>query len=273
MALQGEPSLVLALKPFFFGGNLNSGKEILDFHPQSPVARFAEENSEGIKNFLFKDPHGGRGGFGGSTAEFILAWAYQRNFSGTLARERIWELRDFYRKYISRGSGADLVAQLQGGISFFGPNDGLMESHPWPFSEVDFLIIPTGFKVKTHEHLQDLDINNLSLNPLRESQQKIVNSILTSSADELIMGVRDWEKATRNLNLLCRESQESIDLLKSRHPEILAAKGCGALGADVLLLLVGKEKMPQVCASLAGRQEGLWSSRDIGHGLREVLDD
>lgn len=93
------------------------------FHSESSVARFIADFSrsdhECHGNVLdFSDPHSGRGGFGGSTAEFILAFAALRG-KGDL--QSVWRE---YRKLNPRASGADLAAQYVGGtIRFSNEND------------------------------------------------------------------------------------------------------------------------------------------------------
>ncbi len=53
-------------------------------------------------------------------------------------------------------SGADLIAQFNGQITYFDRLHYQIETLTWPFSDLSFLIVRTGYKIATHHHLQKL---------------------------------------------------------------------------------------------------------------------
>ena len=80
--LKGAPALVATIAPRFELVRQNAvdtsggGKPFADFSPEAPVRQFITASRRFILlEARFVDPHKGSGGFGGSTAEFALAYA------------------------------------------------------------------------------------------------------------------------------------------------------------------------------------------------------
>ena len=133
------------------------------FHPDSPAGRLLAlaRPVAAVTSFEFTDPLAGEGGFGASTAQFALVY-------GVLAERLGWDLspravRRVYRELMSGEklppSGADLVAQLTGGVVAF---DAARETvHVRSVSSTDWgrscwwfsAAGQAGRKVPTHEHL------------------------------------------------------------------------------------------------------------------------
>jgi hypothetical protein len=103
--LQGLPALVAAVGPRFSMGVTprtpaseedGRGFDGDEFHPQSPVARlidWAQDLRAPHCRLSFGDSHRGQGGFGGSTAQFALAYrAFAELGSWDTDLPKVWKL-------------------------------------------------------------------------------------------------------------------------------------------------------------------------------------
>lgn len=140
-----------------------------------------------------------------------------------------------------KGSGADLVAQWQGGFVEFSPSPFLLRKSFWPFKERNFFIVPTGYKVKTHEHLSSLRARGT-----REFPQKSLVSLNFYVKEGLrALEQNNWMRFVTAIHLF-QDSLEKMSLVAEgtslllkeirTWPEVQAVKGCGALGGDTLAL-------------------------------------
>ena len=82
VALDGGPSLLLSTEPRFeLRVRARSRDVALPFHAQSPAGRFFERHADDLAawEFEFRDPSGGRGGLGASSAQFALMYAFEHD--------------------------------------------------------------------------------------------------------------------------------------------------------------------------------------------------
>lgn len=213
----------------------------------------------------FKDPFDGKGGFGASTAEFAGAWVFRKllenpkdwtangsvvmNLEGhreTVApswkserfgSNRFRDILDDYRSTTSSGSGADLVSQVAGGISVWDARTDEMRRFSWPFQDLSFSLLMTGKKLATHQHLAGLpSLESSILDDMRFWVDEAVQSFAVEDADRLVASVRGFGKV---LDETGRVADHTKLLLRDLADcsGIRAAKGCGAMGSDVLVVL------------------------------------
>lgn len=237
LALQGGPSAILNTQPCFrLTITPNKTFKLLGIHPQSPAglllhdhqAQFAESE------IVFTDPHDGQGGLGASSAQF--AGIYKAIYGNDVA---IATLLETYRHYAFHGtgtppSGADVVSQLQQGICYFDGRDGSVQTRSWPFDKHGFALIRTGKKLATHEHLKTPP--KIDAVTLREIVLTGWQALNNSDIAALSSAINAYANALQAANCLAEHSQRLLNSL-SGLPGIIASKGCGALGADVLLVL------------------------------------
>ena len=184
------------------------------------------------------------GGFGKSTAEYLSA---EIKIGNTNKLKNFEKLRSEYIE-ISQQSGAevsglDLAIQYFGHVTHYDSQTQQYTSNDWAYPEYDFLLVSTGTKVKTHEHIQTLSKKDLlELIPVSEH---VIASYLKSNINEFIVGLKTWSKHLEQLGYLTQQSSELKSTLES-HPDILCVKPCGAMGADVLFVLCDKEKTKNV---------------------------
>ena len=253
LALHGGPTLSILSKPCF-EVTANKGSGALDsIHPESPAGKFILAHSDYFKNIdlTFTDPYK-VGGFGASTAQFLGAyalWMYREAHSiGMEAQFDFRHLLADYQKYAWNGegtppSGADLIAQMKGSLAFFEKRKGVVSVTNWPFENLEFYLIHTGNKVATHEHLKTL--KEFDSAALEKAAYQVQESFASVSESELISGVQAYAKALKDLDFTCEPTLKLLEGLRSL-PGIKAAKGCGALGADVLFVVTGKNQAAEL---------------------------
>ena len=213
---------------------------------------------------VFNNPYG-VGGFGASTAEFIFSY-----FSNPQASKK---LEDIFATYLGlyserkeqKPSGADLVTQLIGGISHIDLAGEVpkVQRLAWNFKDLDFLIYSTGLKVKTHEHLADLD--RKICDGLVKPCEEVITAFKTSDSTTFKSALAIWSKKLEQLGLTASEVLDLKSRLESHIPGILV-KPCGALGADVIVILVAKEQKQSVLSQIkALNLKGLTFQADSSH--------
>lgn len=242
-----------------FGGTSSLG--IREFHPESPAGRLltwvqgvGSPDLSGV-DFRYEDPHSGKGGLGGSTAQFALVYAALAEAGGwSLEWESAWNLyRDLTAMSLdgqgASPSGADFVAQWKGGVTHFGYNgkgvfsEDLSSTFDWSQVLVLSAADQEGRKVPTHEHLARLkDSAFLS----RVSQRLIaplsvgIAAIRENQSDRLALALREYSKVLNEVGLEIEATTQDRQALQSL-PGVLGVKGSGALQADALIVLLDQE--------------------------------
>ncbi len=283
-ALNGGPAITVATAPRFelrvrAGAGWTTG-----INKDSPAGKLIQQQSLFFNQFdlEFFDPHMGRGGWGASTAQFLAAYRllhWQGSVNSNqeksyfdhekLTYPMVTGLLENYKQvaWDGRGlppSGADLVGQLKGGFTFFEKRQNLITSLKWTFSDLEFYLIPTGAKVATHHHLQELSSFNTDL---LESYVRRVQVALTSeSKSGLIEGLQFISKELQGRHWVAEPTKEYLKVLNAI-PGVVAAKGCGALGADVVLAVVEKSKSILFEALLKDEKKPYFSRHHISKGL------
>lgn len=245
--LNGLPACVACLPHRFIlratpvsSSSFSNSVVVNGIDPLSKLTIWARESGYPEYKFQFEDPYFGEGGFGASTAEFAMS--YQAYVQGKVEESHWISAWSLYRKLVQDGqpSGADLIAQWQGGVSFI--QLGISCENVAPLFDLSrFLVFATGRKVKTHEHLRDFkrEILNdsffllrmkenleLGLKMLRENNLTSFGSVMRNVAEHLFeVGLETPET-----------HQDRLEL--SLLPGVLGVKGCGALQSDAILILI-----------------------------------
>jgi mevalonate kinase len=272
--LRGGPALVLNTEPRFALRAWRGPGDILKGIPEgSPAWHWLHERSPLLDgwNLEFSDPHGGRGGFGASSAQFLFVHCLTTFLQSSVGRvaqglDRAALLNDF--RVLSGGvaSGADLLAQSVGQVAAVQPETGEVKGSAWPFSDLEFAIVRTGHKLPTHEHLKRLDTSLLSalVNPAWDT----LEAFNRGQAGEFVDRVRAYAAELRRLGLQSEKTAALTDEIGTES-WCLAAKGCGALGADTLLFLFEPARAADALAGLKRRGlDVVAGERDLGPGLQ-----
>lgn len=277
LALYEGPSLLFLSQPYF-ELTAQAGKgQVEGLHQDSPAGLFIRKHKDYFAklDISFRDPHKGLGGFGASTAQFLSVyalWLYKEAHHQDM--EKILDFKHILDAYYEvawngqgrRPSGADLVGQLKGSLTFFDKRQGLINVKSWPFTGLEFHIIHTGNKVATHEHLKTLQ--DFDPTSLEKSFSQIKDSFESANEDEFANGITAYGQALQDLNFT---SESTLSLLSKLRgiPGVRAVKGCGALGADVVLVITKKDfaqGVKQYC-EIHGLKI-LASNHDIALGLQ-----
>lgn len=233
----------------------------------------------------FVDHYHERGGFGASTAQFLGLALFRKYFEdsdvklGELPSHEI--IKSIWDEYclinnlsvVSTGYLADL-ARLPSGYDLWSQALGTIiaikrqqktkskisdlkridlflkeeihfdiQTTSWPFRQLDFLVVPTGFKVATHDHLSNIDCAAFA--NLKALSGLLVNDYTNGKQSDFFPRLEKWNQELEALGLV---HSNTLSLLKSlrKIPEVLFSKGCGALGADVILLVFLRKDQSRV---------------------------
>ncbi|OAI49535.1 hypothetical protein AYO45_06975 [Gammaproteobacteria bacterium SCGC AG-212-F23] len=261
-ALYGSPALILTTPPYFTLTTTPANTLTSNIHPESPAGKFIVANIDFFQHLHveFSDPYLPVGGFGASTAQFLLVYALKHPTIKDPKKLLLDYLEVAWDGTGNAPSGADLMAQYAGGITFFDKNKNILKSYPWPFPELEYGLIHTGNKIPTHTHLKKLPafdriaLENIALHG--------INYFITANGTDWLESINHFADALDAQQLVAEHTLLLLDKLAAC-PDILAKKGCGALGADVILILFHKEKSANVLHFLKKNHFHL-----IQHGMR-----
>lgn len=271
--LAGLPAIVAAIAPRFQvrvkRDEKTIGESSTAFHADSPVGRLIEwaagrDPRSKMFSFDFEDPYL-TGGFGASTAQFATVyWAFALALGWDRSWHKVWEL---YRELTQSAkglppSGADLVAQWQGGIALVdAPHSECLDL--WPAFDWSSLLVfsasaQPGRKVATHRHLEELakrgfptQDSGQNSNLISELEQSLRNGIdaLMKAREGQVRGVgpllgqalNDYADVLQRAGFEASCTTEDRQAL-GRLPGVLGVKGTGALQSDGLIVLMDSGK-------------------------------
>jgi len=267
--LRGGPALLLNTSPRFALTAVQTGTQSLEgISEGAPAERWLKQRAPVWAGWElnFSDPHAGQGGFGASGAQFLLAHALTTFMQSSVARvaegydiQALWN--DFRVLSEGQGSGADMLAQSVGQAALVDVREKLAVARAWPFAELGFAIVRTGKKVQTHEHLRGLVGKDLeSLVPLAKT---CVETFTPGAATSFVRAVSAYAEALVALDLQAPETVARCAELAAE-PWCRAVKGCGALGADTILVLFLESERQLALSALPGAV----TDRELSSGLQ-----
>lgn len=264
LALQNGEALIATTQPYFeCTFKIASQHTVKGISSQSPAGLFIQEHIQYFDKTTidFIDPHL-QGGFGASTAQFIAVYNYLNwqlkqpeiiptkienptfksnrhscaSENSPFASADSFAVLDSYYNYAWNGqglrpSGCDVVAQCSGNLCRVNTQLKEIQNLTWPWEDIGFALLATGYKLPTHQHLQQLEAlpKNILEIPFYEALEALDNHNFNS----FILAVRRYQKMLYQLNLVHPRTLTLLNLLQ-KLPSVLGAKGCGALGADVI---------------------------------------
>lgn len=237
VALFGGPAIIATTTPCFEVACSDAGAEA--FHPDSPAGMYLQDKTQKLAHW--HDPYAGIGGLGASSAQFLGAYL-ANTVTETLNHDALlhayWQCAKHAKQ---KPSGYDVLAQASAGLVYLHHHKEEYQSFGWPFADIGFLLLHTGNKLATHHHLDAVELDKAKLEQtLTPIVERAKAAIKIKSAKHFIAAINDYARALDALDLVCDETRA---LLKTLSSEVLAAKGCGAMGADVLLLVLPKDKI------------------------------
>lgn len=253
-ALAGESAIILTSKPCF-SIEIIEEKKLINIHPDSPAGLFWQRFNlnHGLR---FHDPYQGIGGLGASSAQFVGAVQAYCKLSGQLLDDDF--LLDNYYQVAWPGqgikpSGYDVLAQTRQGCVYINRNQQQVVEYSWDFNDVSLLLVHSGRKLATHHHLTGISelSGTLTLSNIVEKAKK---AFADKSSSTLIDCINEYQHHLSQMNLSAPHTQALIKWIK-KETSLLAIKGCGALGADIILMITENADFPRTIALL--QQKGL----------------
>lgn len=248
--------------------SLNGSGSCEGIHLHSPAGRWIRIHSSLFQNneVRFFDPHVGKGGLGASSAQFVAVYAWSQiaphlpaEWPSQLLPQDVWKAyrmiaggsnasSDFFlggdgERRIQNGdvaeknqrlpSGADVMAQWFGGLSLFRSQPLTIKKFVWPFANLTFSLFRTHLKVATHEHLEDL--GDVIHPDLETASEEGILSMEASDEGRFISSIAEFGRLLESRKLVHQGVQPVLARFRE-NSQILAAKGCGALGADLVVV-------------------------------------
>lgn len=240
-ALVGGPALLVTTEPYFeFKLKLRDKRKTTQpyvLHPDSPaglyLSRLKQDSVWDIESLKFDYPHGG---LGQSSAEFLAV--YRTNKAELVKPYQILEdyLSLFSSERDATPSGYDLVSQAaEGFIALAMETKELSTLENWPFSKISFLVIATGNKLKTHEHLSQKNIQ-MKGEALRTRAWDCYLAWTKRDEVAFIDSIKNFRHSLLSIGLEHPQTTRLIERFEFMRG-FLAAKGCGAMGQDFFILL------------------------------------
>lgn len=243
-AIVGAPAIILTTSPCF-ELELRHSPETTGIHPQSPAGLWWAKHGHPEYGLVWHDPWQGRGGLGASSAQFLGAYLATCYVSKVLPSS-VTMLEAYYQCAWSgmglRPSGYDVLAQASQQCVYLSRQYDCMQDYTWPFSDIAFLLIHSGHKLATHTHLQRMTLPT-DITDLITIVEQAKQAFEYSNSQMLIQAINAYQQQLSALQLTAPHSLVQLEQLRA-HPDILAAKGCGAMGADVLLLIMPTNALP-----------------------------
>lgn len=265
VALTGGPAIVLTTTPCF-EITLSEDPYLQGIHYDSPAGRWWTSQSISNAGLVWHDPYQGRGGMGASSAQFIGSY-----YASTYLKNREIIQDELFQAYLesawcyvgSPPSGYDVLAQRLSGCVCINRQAALCQSYPWPFQDLAFIVLHTGHKLATHQHLKALmPLNNLDA--LITIAHSAILACEQRDSFRIIQAVNAYHHELLKRQLVASHSIKAIASLQ--HEEgILAVKGCGALGADVLLVLVSAKQLVYQIERLSNKGFNLIATSEALH--------
>ncbi len=241
LALSTGPSVVVATEPRFEFKFL-VGEFLKTVHPQSPAGLFYKkcQKEVGPMQMEMTKPLNSLGGFGASTAQYLALWHYakavKKKQPTDMDPQFIEDCWQNYRDLFSQTpppSGADLINQLCGGVTVWDPVKRDVQKYDWPFPDLKLYLLKTSHKIKTHEHLAAMDMSSIPVSALREIMQIALSALKEKNSVQFLRQTILYTEELYRAGLQSPETMALIGKLATR-ANVLCARGCGALGADVI---------------------------------------
>ncbi len=243
---------ILLITPPYFELTVITGKTALTGISRKSQAYKLYNNHKDIFRGLainFKDPHKRTGGWGASSAQYSLLYKLYLKLNGNL-----FEVNKFLNeyRYLSDNnsilpSGADCLAQYENQSIYYNSCNRYYEPIKWHFKNLDFYIFKTKKKIITHEHLKT--INNLKADELKYYSSEVYKAMKSANENDFCKNLQLFFWALEKLKLVVTETSNLVRLIL-KLKGVKAAKGCGALSADTILVVFEKKYKKQLIESI-----------------------
>lgn len=245
-ALKEGPAILVTTSPYFqvslqqaeLQSSLDLELGYESIHPDSPAGRWWHSQQIIKYTLQWHDPYSGCGGLGASSAQFIGSYLASCRLNRTKPTLKGMLEAYYHCAWDGQGlrpSGYDVIAQTLYGCVYINQQKKQIQTYSWPFDNLSFLLVHTGSKLATHHHLQKAVLPD-QIEQLSALVETAKQAFEHRASDLLIECINAYHDELAKLQLVAAHSLELINVLRNC-PEVLAIKGCGALGADILLII------------------------------------
>ncbi len=240
--LEGGTALLFTHAPYFeLHIDASQNPALIGIHPESPAGRFYQTHKTIFSrhHLTFTDPYQEAGGLGASSAQFVLL--YKLYLQLTEEPFYLKNLLQVYKKFSWSGqgyapSGADVVAQTMKGFCSWSSRTNEVINFVWSFTDCTFHFIHPRHKTKTHEHLETLQLN-FALDKFHATVQQALSALAQHDSALFCDAINIYAALLKTHSLTTEHTLSLLENLK-REPWVKAAKGCGAMGSDVLFIVI-----------------------------------
>ncbi len=174
---------------------------------------------------------------------------------------------NFYRRLKFPGrkpSGADVVSQWIGGVCLFSLEPFFARSITWPFVDLDFFLIRTGSVLNTHEHLDTL--SGKSFTRLSCTAKKAMACVDRLDREGFISALNEYSAGLEERGLVHENTRSVLNRIRKSNL-IVTAKGCGAMGAEVVAVFFDSKNKQEVKTFLK-KENVMAHSGDLTYGVK-----
>lgn len=249
LALLDGPCILISTAPRFKLKVKKATKQAINgINPYGIAMQFIKNNQITFNKLSinFLDPYEGLGGFGASSAEFVLLYSLKN----LIVHKKI-DIEKLITNYKSlthlsgyQPSGADLASQFCGEITLYNGKNFSLKKFNWPFANLGFFLIHTNNKLDTRKHLMKLTKSKLKTANLKKIVLLCTKSIEETDEINFCKAINLYNKYLQKQNLICDKTTQILNRIFT-NKNVLAAKGCGALGSDVILVITAKKHKNQ----------------------------
>ena len=265
--LNRGPGILVNTTPRFNFSVFSNSKT--EFPAESPAGQWLKlhpQISRNYKGIIIQNPHEeqgeGGGGFGFSSAQFNLVYALNQKLKKKDGEvKKLWQAYQSLRFKGITPSGADVCSQWLGGVCLFRSEPFLAKSISWPFKDLDFFLIRTGINFNTWEHLASL--SNLDFLELKDLSEKALVCLENSNSEGFLSLINQYSLCMEKQGLIHKNTFEVLKRIR-KIKQVIVARGCGALGAEVVALFFHPDNKQKVQTSL--KEKPVASSADIIYG-------
>jgi mevalonate kinase len=278
---QGAALVLNTLPRFELNVNTRGEGSVQGVSPDSPAGQWMRQNKLVFSSVDvdFIDPHFGRGGFGASSAQYMLTNIVTQVLKNPEKHED-FNIESIWRAYRQmemvsteglKPSGADIVSQYAGGLCEVMTDPFQFKSYKWPFADYSALLVHTGVKLATHEHLRGL--KRLDTDELESIYARAMEMMSIGDAPAFFDSVNDYYAELLEMSLVAEQTQVAVATLLSK-PFIRAAKGCGAMGSDVIAVFIANQNRELALNLIAELNLKLIADSDtLERGFEITMDD
>ncbi|MDR1334747.1 MAG: hypothetical protein LBJ19_00505 [Holosporaceae bacterium] len=223
---------------------------LVGVNENSPAFKFYQRYREvfGGLSITFANSLLHYGGFGTSSAQFSLLYKLflqktNKSFDIGLFLKEYRQLScENHETPQMQPSGADCLAQYYNHHIYFDSVSNYLEPIECNFPDLGIEIFKTGFKIFTHKHLQSLrnaDIPESAKCQLRQMVSDAWDYLKKNNGESLARCVNDFFLFLNEIGFV---DGRSLNLVKKimRVEGVIAAKGCGAMCLDTILVIYRK---------------------------------